>query len=72
MCFLYSGRIRTLVAMATSIFYRLIMGKVKIDIFFCLNGVYLGITVFKFVIWGGISSDILAEILFYGDTSAEP
>ena len=24
-----------------------------------------GITVFKFVIWGGISSDIRSEILFY-------
>ena len=30
----YSGRIRTLVGMATYIFHRLIMGKVKIDIFF--------------------------------------
>ena len=29
----YSGRIRTLVAMATYIFHRLIMVKVKIDIF---------------------------------------
>ena len=27
----------------------------------------MGITVFKFVIWGGISSDIRSEILFYGD-----
>ena len=26
-----------------------------------------GITVFKFVIWGGISSDIRSEFLFYGD-----
>ena len=34
----YSGLIRNLVAMATCIFYRLIMGKVKIDNFFCLNG----------------------------------
>ena len=32
----------------------------------------LGITVFKFFIWGGISSDIRSEILFYGDASAEP
>ena len=31
-----------------------------------------GITVFKFFIWGGISSDIRSEILFYGDASAEP
>ena len=37
--FFYFGwiHLRTLVAMVTSIFYRLIMGKVKIDIF-CLNG----------------------------------
>ena len=26
----------------------------------------------KFFIWGGISSDIRSEILFYGDASAEP
>ena len=32
LCF-YSGRIRTLVAMATYIFHRLIMGKVEIDNF---------------------------------------
>ena len=36
LCF-YSGRIRTLVAMATYIFHRLIMGKVKIDNFLCLS-----------------------------------
>ena len=34
----YSGRIRTLVAMATYRFHRLIMGKEEIDIFFCLIG----------------------------------
>ena len=34
----YSGRIRILVAMATYIFHGRIMGKVKIYIFFCLNG----------------------------------
>ena len=34
----YSGRIRTLVAMATYSSHRLIMGKVEICIFFCLNG----------------------------------
>ena len=33
----YSGRIRTLVAMATYIFHRLIMGNVNIDNFFRLN-----------------------------------
>ena len=37
-CVLYSGRIKTLVAMVTYIFHRLIMGKVEIDICFCLNG----------------------------------
>ena len=36
--FFYSGRIRTLVAMATYSSHRLIMGKVEICIFFCLNG----------------------------------
>ena len=36
--FFYSGRIRTLVAMATYSFHRLIMGKVEICNFFCLNG----------------------------------
>ena len=37
-CVFYSSRIRTLVVMATYIFHRLIMGNVKIDNFFCLNG----------------------------------
>ena len=37
LCF-YSGRIRTLVAMATYSFHRLIMGKVKIGKFYCLIG----------------------------------
>ena len=32
----YSGQIRTLVAMASYCFHRLIMGKVKIGNFFCL------------------------------------
>ena len=32
----YSGRIRTLVAMATYSYHRLIMGKEEIDNFFCL------------------------------------
>ena len=36
--FFYSGRIRTLVAMATYSSHRLIMGKEEIDIFFCLIG----------------------------------
>ena len=36
--FFYSGQIRTQVAMATYSFHRLIMGKVEICIFFCLNG----------------------------------
>ena len=34
----YSGRIRTLVAMATYSSHRLIMGKVEICSFYCLNG----------------------------------
>ena len=34
----YSGRMRTLVAMATFIFHRAIFGKVEIDIFFRLDG----------------------------------
>ena len=34
--FFYSGRIRTLVAMATYSFHRLIMGKVEIGNFYCL------------------------------------
>ena len=38
MCFFYSNRIRTLVAMATYSSHRLIMGKEEIDIFFCLIG----------------------------------
>ena len=37
-CVFYSGRIRTLVAMATYISLRLIMGKEEIDIFFCFIG----------------------------------
>ena len=36
--YVFFDRIRTLVAMATYIFHRLTMGKVKIDNFFCLNG----------------------------------
>ena len=39
-CDLCSGQIRTLVAMATYIFYRLITGKLKIDIF-SVQWVYL-------------------------------
>ena len=39
LCF-YSGRIRTLVGMATYIFHRHIMGKVKIDIFSVSVGVF--------------------------------
>ena len=37
-CVFYSGRIRTLVAMATYSSHRLIMGREEIDIFFCLIG----------------------------------
>ena len=39
--FFYSGRIRTLVAMATYSSQRLIMGKVEIDIFFLSHWGYL-------------------------------
>ena len=37
-CVFYSGRIRTLVAMATYSSHGLIMGKEEIDNFFCLIG----------------------------------
>ena len=37
-CVFYSGRIKTLVAMATYSSHRLIMGKEEIDNFFCLIG----------------------------------
>ena len=37
-CVYCLGRIRTLVVMETFSFHRLIMGKLKIDIFSCLNG----------------------------------
>ena len=39
--FFYSGRIRTLVAMATYSSHRLIMGKVEIGSFCCLTGDFL-------------------------------
>ena len=39
-CAFYSSRIRTLVDMATSISHRLIMGKVKIDIFSVSMGIF--------------------------------
>ena len=32
----------------------------------------MGITIFKFFIWGGISSDIRSEIMFYGSADASP
>ena len=38
LCFFYSSRIRTLVAMATYSFNRLIMGKVEIGNFYCVIG----------------------------------
>ena len=37
-CVFYSSRMRTLVAMATYSFNRLIMGKVEIGNFYCLIG----------------------------------
>ena len=30
----------------------------------------MGITIFKFFIWGGISSNIRSEIMFYGSANA--
>ena len=36
--FFYSSRIRTLVAMVTDSFHRLIMGKVELGNFYCLIG----------------------------------
>ena len=38
LCYFYSRWIRTLVAMATYCFHRLIMGKVEIGNFYCLFG----------------------------------
>ena len=38
--YFYSGRIRTLVAMATYKFHRLIIGKVDIDIFSVSMGIF--------------------------------
>ena len=46
MIFFYFGRIRTVVAMATSIFHRLIMGKVKIGNFSVSMGIF-GIHFYK-------------------------
>ena len=36
------------------------------------NRYVLGITAFKFGIWGGKSAVLRSEISFYGDASAEP
>ena len=47
-CFFFLGQKRTLVAIATSIFHRHIMGKVT-DIFFCLNGGYLEFIFYRIV-----------------------
>ena len=44
--FFCSGRIRTLVAMATYSSHTLIMGKEEIDNFFCLNGDTLYLKIF--------------------------
>ena len=41
-CVFYSRRIRTLVAMATYSFHRLILGKEETDIFFCIIGDIFG------------------------------
>ena len=62
----YFGRIRTLVAMATYSFHRLIMGKVKIGNFYCLirdftemfiegfttfHKTFVGIAQFDWLLW---------------------
>ena len=38
----------------------------------CKNCIRMGITVFKIFIWGGISSDIRWEIMFYGSAYVSP
>ena len=35
---------------------------------YMLKYIRMGLTIFKFVIWGGISLEIRSEIMFYGDT----
>ena len=52
-----SGRIRTLVAMATYIFHRLIMGKVEIENIFCLNGDIWKIFLQKCLLCSALCSD---------------
>ena len=42
------------------------------EVFNALDELYLGDNCIQFFIWGGISSDIRSEILFYGDALAEP
>ena len=49
LCF-YSGWIRTYVAMEAYIFHRLIMGKMKIDIFCCLNGDIWNLSLQKYLL----------------------
>ena len=36
------------------------------------NGIGIGITIFKPLLWGGISSDIRSEIMFYGSACMSP
>ena len=48
-CVFYSGRIRTLVAMATYSFHRLIMAKEEVDNFFCLIGDIWNFFTVKFI-----------------------
>ena len=37
-----------------------------------LKCIRMGITIYKILIWGGISSDIRVEITFYGSAYASP
>ena len=42
------------------------------SLFIVKKYIRMGITIFKFFIWGGISSDIRLEIMFYGSADASP
>ena len=50
----------------------------KILHFYCLfaekyySCIRMGITIFKMLIWGGISSDIRSKIMVYGSASMSP
>ena len=48
---------------------RLATLKVEMKLQKCIR---MGITIFKFFIWGGISLDIRSEITFYGSALSLP